>query len=104
MRSHEYARQGDDSARGARLSQPLSGGWLIACGVGALTPALLAGIYLTPFVLSIIPVMLCAHWLISRAFITRLDGYTGDCLGAIQQVTEVAGLLTLVALAKHGLV
>ena len=104
MRAHNYARQGDEGARGARLSQSLSGGWLITCVVGALAPTMLAAVSLSTSILGIIPIMWCAHWLISRAFITRLGGYTGDCLGAAQQVTEVAGLLTLVALAKAGLV
>ena len=35
-------------------------------------------------------------WL-ARKFIGRIGGYTGDCLGAIQQVTEVVFYLSLLA-------
>jgi adenosylcobinamide-GDP ribazoletransferase len=38
-----------------------------------------------------------AIWL-ARKFIRRIGGYTGDCLGAVQQVTEVAFYLALLAM------
>ena len=103
MRSHGYARAGDDAARGARLSQPLCGAWLVTCLLGALAPAAFGAIYLSPFVLLIVPAMWCVQWLTTRTFLRRLGGYTGDCLGTIQQLTEVTGLLALVALAKYGM-
>jgi adenosylcobinamide-GDP ribazoletransferase len=104
MRSHDYARAGDDAARGARLSRPLSGGWFVTCALGALTPAVFGAMYLSPLVaVIIVAVMFCAQQLTARAFSARLGGYTGDCLGAVQQFTEVTGLLALVALSKHTL-
>lgn len=36
-------------------------------------------------------------WLCGRWFLARLGGYTGDCLGAAQQTSEVAIYLTLLA-------
>ena len=36
-------------------------------------------------------------WL-GRMFVRRIGGYTGDCLGAVQQVTEVAFYLTVLAM------
>jgi adenosylcobinamide-GDP ribazoletransferase len=44
-------------------------------------------------------VILTAVWL-ARKFVSRLGGYTGDCLGAIQQVTEVAFYLAVLAMAS----
>ena len=40
-------------------------------------------------------------WL-ARKFVRRLGGYTGDCLGAVQQVSEVAIYLCLLASLQHG--
>ena len=49
------------------------------------------------FLLVIVPVYLGKIYL--AAFFQRwIDGYTGDCLGAVQQVTEVVTLLTFIAL------
>jgi adenosylcobinamide-GDP ribazoletransferase len=42
-------------------------------------------------------VALAALWL-ARKFVQRIGGYTGDCLGAVQQVTEVAFYLALSAM------
>jgi adenosylcobinamide-GDP ribazoletransferase len=36
-----------------------------------------------------------ATWLAARYFLRRIGGYTGDCLGATQQVCEVAFYLGL---------
>ncbi len=35
------------------------------------------------------------HWLMRRAFESKLGGYTGDCLGAVQQCSEVGFYLGL---------
>lgn len=40
--------------------------------------------------------VLCARW-----FKWRLGGYTGDCLGATQQLCELAAYLGLLALLRH---
>jgi len=39
-------------------------------------------------------------WL-ARFFLRRIGGYTGDCLGALQQVAEVVFYLGLLALIRH---
>ncbi len=44
-----------------------------------------------------LPLLLCRWYLISY-FVKWIGGYTGDCLGAVQQVEEVVMLLTLLAL------
>lgn len=44
----------------------------------------------------VVAVALAAVWL-ARKFVQRIAGYTGDCLGAVQQVTEVAFYLAVLA-------
>jgi adenosylcobinamide-GDP ribazoletransferase len=40
-------------------------------------------------------------WL-ARGFVRRIGGYTGDCLGAVQQVAEVAVYLCILASFQRG--
>ncbi|RFP08520.1 adenosylcobinamide-GDP ribazoletransferase [Duganella sp. BJB488] len=40
-------------------------------------------------------------WL-ARNFVRRIAGYTGDCLGAVQQLSEVAFYLCVLASMRHG--
>ena len=37
-----------------------------------------------------------------RYFLRRLEGYTGDCLGAIQQITEICLLMGIVVQCRFG--
>lgn len=46
----------------------------------------------------VIAVALATVWL-ARKFVQRIGGYTGDCLGAVQQVTEVAFYLAVLAVS-----
>jgi adenosylcobinamide-GDP ribazoletransferase len=43
-------------------------------------------------------VLLVVRWLCGKWFQQQLGGYTGDCLGATQQIAELMGYLTLLAL------
>jgi adenosylcobinamide-GDP ribazoletransferase len=42
-----------------------------------------------------------AAWWLARKCVRRLGGYTGDCLGAIQQLSEVAFYLGVLAIAAN---
>lgn len=44
--------------------------------------------------------MMCATAWMARLFRRRIGGYTGDCLGAVQQVTEAVFYLALLATVK----
>lgn len=71
-------------------------------GVGALSVATVMGLaplgLLPPrFAWAVLPVV-WVRWAMARWFARRIGGYTGDCLGALQQVSEVAFYLTVVAL------
>ncbi len=41
--------------------------------------------------------LILASWWLARLFVRRIGGYTGDCLGAVQQLSEVAFYLGLLA-------
>lgn len=45
--------------------------------------------------------LLATRWL-ARKFTRRLGGYTGDCLGAVQQLAEVAIYIAVLATLGHG--
>ncbi len=92
MQSYEYARGQDSKASGA-VYQPdfreLAFATVIALLPLALLPALCA--------LAIIPVLL-ATLLLGHYFYRHIGGYTGDCLGASQQVAETVFYLSVSAL------
>lgn len=68
-----------------------------------ITALVAAALLLWPFPLtSVFAALVCAtlgHLALSRWFLGRLGGYTGDCLGAVQQTTEIAIYLGLLAWA-----
>ncbi|MDP5008260.1 MAG: adenosylcobinamide-GDP ribazoletransferase [Glaciimonas sp.] len=85
----EYARA---EGKAKPLAQKMSNAeWLIAA-VTALLPIVLFGAngYLSWYALvsGIVATAIATAWL-AQKFIHRIGGYTGDCLGAVQQVTEV---------------
>lgn len=86
----DYARE--DESKSAPLARRLAiGPWLLAAVTG-LAPCLFL-----PFghALVALTLVLAATLLAARYFHRRLGGYTGDCLGATQQVTEVLFYLGL---------
>jgi adenosylcobinamide-GDP ribazoletransferase len=48
--------------------------------------------------IALIVVAVVAAWLVGRIAEREFGGYTGDVLGAIEQIAEVAVLLNLVSL------
>jgi len=53
------------------------------------------------FLMLLVPVFL-AKGLLARYFNRWISGYTGDCLGATQQVTEVIFYLAYTGMVKSG--
>ena len=56
-----------------------------------------------PWWLIAVPVVVLLRIVLARWFTKRLGGYTGDCLGAAQQIMEVATLLVCLGLSEAGL-
>jgi adenosylcobinamide-GDP ribazoletransferase len=77
------------------LATHLSRKQLLIAGIFGLLPLGLLTSYLTchlgqwQFLMSMLPVAV-VWWWFSRLLKRRLGGYTGDCLGAMQQITELA--------------
>ncbi len=86
-----YVRD-DDSSRSKPLAQRMAGSELAIAVVIGLAPCLL----LPPVdaLVALAAVALTAL-LAARYFVRRIGGYTGDCLGATQQVCELAFYLGL---------
>ncbi len=67
---------------------------VVATGLAALLP--LAFVVPIGVVLCGLAGLVLGHWLMRRRFERRLGGYTGDCLGAVQQTSEIGFYLGLV--------
>ncbi len=79
-----YVRENEDAKAKPLSTEITRGGFLVACLTGLL-PCLL----LPPGTwLAVVPPA-AATWVLARYFRKRIGGYTGDCLGAAQQVSEV---------------
>ncbi|MDI1278130.1 adenosylcobinamide-GDP ribazoletransferase [Methylobacter sp.] len=92
MQRYTYARGHDSKASGA-VYQPSFRELAFATVIALLPLALLPALC----VLAIIPVLV-ATLLLGHYFYRRIDGYTGDCLGASQQVAETIFYLSVSAL------
>ncbi|MCB1939076.1 MAG: adenosylcobinamide-GDP ribazoletransferase [Rhodocyclaceae bacterium] len=91
----DYVRD-DDSSRAKPLAVRMGSGSLIVAGCFGLAPlallpwqAALAGLLLA----------LLTTFLAARYFVKRIGGYTGDCLGAVQQGAELAIYLGILSVA-----
>ncbi len=98
----DYARP---SGKARALAQQMSSAEFAIATVSATLPAallLITGHLAWPALLgSALAAGLVTAWL-GRKFVNRIGGYTGDCLGAVQQVTEVVFYLGLLASVQHG--
>jgi len=97
IRLMAYARQeGKAKPLATRMS---NGEFMIALATGLAPAALLTAMGLLSWqgMLAGCALALCGTAWMARMFVRRLGGYTGDCLGAVQQVAEAAFYLGLLA-------
>jgi adenosylcobinamide-GDP ribazoletransferase len=97
MQSSTYAGISDRSKSGAMTGQRLSAPGLIAAIVFALAPFA----FLSWHFLLVIAPTLYATFELNRYFKRWIGGYTGDCLGAIQQVAEIMVYLGFVLIFRY---
>jgi len=91
--TQQYVRS---SGKAKPLATRLSKGGLVIAALCGLAPLA----FLSPFMLwSLIPVALIWLWF-SRLLQRRLGGYTGDCLGAMQQLCELVFYLGILGLSS----
>ncbi|MFN4343126.1 MAG: adenosylcobinamide-GDP ribazoletransferase [Azonexus sp.] len=91
MATLDYARDDDHSKARPATGRPSPASLLLAAGF-ALLPLL--WLPLAKALAGMVFVALAAFWLAAK-FRRWLGGYTGDCLGAVQQLTELAFYLGL---------
>lgn len=97
MQVADYVSDPAHSKSGALTSRRLSIGGLTVAILLALVPyAFLSW----PFWLTILPALYATYEL-NRYFRRRIGGYTGDCLGAIQQVTELVIYLGFIIVWRY---
>jgi adenosylcobinamide-GDP ribazoletransferase len=92
MRRYDYART-DNSKSQSAVFRPSVQALLFAVSV-SLIPLLFLPVL---FGLTIFPVLI-VNWNLSSYFYSHIGGYTGDCLGASQQIAEVVFYLGISAL------
>jgi adenosylcobinamide-GDP ribazoletransferase len=92
MQHYDYARNNDSKAVVAVYKADMQ--QLIIATMIALLPLILLP---AVCILAIIPV-LAVNWYLGRYFYRYIGGYTGDCLGASQQISEVVFYLSISAL------
>jgi adenosylcobinamide-GDP ribazoletransferase len=91
--TQQYVRS---SGKAKPLATQLSWGGLTVAAVFGLAPLLMLA---SSLLWALVPVGLVWLWF-SRMLKRRLDGYTGDCLGAMQQLCELAFYLGILGLAS----
>ncbi len=87
----DYVRD-DDSSKSKPLAQRMAPGELAVSALCGLAPCLLLPL---AEVLAALAAVFLSTLFAARYFLRRIGGYTGDCLGAAQQLGEVAFYLGL---------
>ncbi len=92
MQFYNYVSEDITSKSKTVTSVKLSRGELI----WSVVPLVIVLTLTTPQLLIAIPPLLLVTWYLATVFKKRIGGYTGDCLGATQQLTEVLFYLILI--------
>jgi adenosylcobinamide-GDP ribazoletransferase len=96
--THEYSRE-DATSKSKPIAQQYSWKEVVGALLFGLVPLLVLLSNHAIIGLVVLPVFL-ARYFLARYFQKWIDGYTGDCLGATQQVCEVIFYLSLLAIWK----
>ena len=99
MHGRTYARSGDTSARAGEFAATPGARDLGVAALLGLAPLLLLPLTGLAWAMAcVVPAALVRAWLVAL-YDRRIGGYTGDCLGAVQQSVEVIVLLSACAAA-----
>lgn len=97
LRFMTYARE-DDTSKSKPMATKISGAGLAVAVITALIPLFFLAYHSTPFVfISLVPCLLLTAYL-SRYYNKWINGYTGDCLGATQQLSEIVFYLSILVI------
>jgi adenosylcobinamide-GDP ribazoletransferase len=97
MNTHQYVRR-DEESKVISIIKKISIPELVFAGICGVLPILLFQNYL--YFLLIVPVFI-TRWLLGIYFKKQIGGYTGDCLGAAQQICEIVFYLSFFVLWKY---
>jgi adenosylcobinamide-GDP ribazoletransferase len=96
--THNYSRE-DASSKSKPIAQSYTWREVLGALFFGLLPLFILSFFHWQLLLALIPVFL-TRFFMARYFQKWIDGYTGDCLGATQQVGEVVFYLSIIALWK----
>ncbi|RTY68342.1 adenosylcobinamide-GDP ribazoletransferase [Flavobacterium sp. GSP27] len=96
--THQYSRE-DASSKSKPIAQSYSWREVIGAFFFGLLPLIVLSFFHWQMLLVLVPVFITRFFL-ARYFHKWIDGYTGDCLGATQQVCEIIFYLSSIALWK----
>lgn len=96
--THQYSRE-DATSKSKPIAQNFTWREVAGAFFFGLLPLLVLAVFFWQILFAVIPVFLFRFFL-ARYFQKWIDGYTGDCLGATQQICEVVFYLSSIALWK----
>jgi adenosylcobinamide-GDP ribazoletransferase len=96
--THQYSRD-DASSKSKPIAQNFTWKEVVGALFFGLLPLVVLSFFQWQLLLVLIPVFI-ARFFLARYFQKWIDGYTGDCLGATQQVCEVIFYLSIIAIWK----
>jgi len=96
--THQYSRE-DALSKSKPIAQNFTWKEVVGALFFGLLPLLVLSFFQWQMLLVLLPVFI-ARFFLARYFQKWIDGYTGDCLGATQQVCEVIFYLSIIAIWK----
>lgn len=96
--THQYSRE-DASSKSKPIAQNFTWKEVVGALFFGLLPLVVLSFFQWQLLLALVPVFI-ARFFLARYFQKWIDGYTGDCLGAVQQVSEVVFYLSIIAIWK----
>jgi adenosylcobinamide-GDP ribazoletransferase len=96
--THEYSRE-DASSKNKPIAQNFTWKEVAGAFFFGLLPLVILSFFRWQLILVLVPIFI-ARYFLARYFQKWIDGYTGDCLGATQQVCEVIFYLSIIGLWK----
>jgi adenosylcobinamide-GDP ribazoletransferase len=94
----QYSRE-DETSKAKPIAKSHSYKEIVGAYVFGLIPLVVLSFIQWKFCIVIFPLTLL-YFYSKRYFNKWIDGYTGDCLGAVEQIAECVCLLTFLALWK----
>lgn len=96
--THQYSRE-DASSKSKPIAKNFTWKEVIGALFFGLLPLVVLSFFQWQLLLALVPVFI-ARFFLARYFQKWINGYTGDCLGATQQVCEVIFYLSIIGIWK----